>query len=304
MKELDIRVHDRYRLQHRIGKGGFGDVYWAIDVNTGEEVAIKLEHQSIDPSILRQEAEIYKSLAGGAGIPSVYWSGAQHDYHALVFELLGPSLEDLFNYCGRSFSLKTVLLIMDQLICRLQYIHSKNVVHRDIKPENFLMGTGRKGNCIYITDLGLASEYSNHRAHTGPFPSDPHLLGTARFASINGHYGIQRQSRRDDMESLGYLFLYFLNGRLPWQGMKAEVGQDNHVAVMERKMNIKTEELCGGIPREFGTYVDHIRGLKFEDKPDYSYLRTMFRNLFVRSGFEHDNVFDWTVKKYIEECEI
>lgn len=272
-------------------------------MNANEEVAIKLEHESVDPSLLRQEAEVYKSLAGGAGIPSVYWFGGECEYYALVFELLGPSLEDLFNYCDRRFSLKTVLMIADQLIRRLQYIHSKDVIHRDIKPENFLMGTGRKGNCIYITDMGLASEYMDQHAHTGPLPSNPHLLGTARFASINGHYGIQRQSRRDDMESLGYLLLYFLHGRLPWQGLEVESDQDKNMAVMERKRNIDTEELCGHIPREFGIYIDYIRALRFEDKPDYSYLRSMFRNLSVRSGFDYDNVFDWTKKRYAEQRE-
>ena len=159
-------------------------------MNTDEEVAIKLEHVSVGSSLLGDEVEVYKSLAGGAGIPTVYWFGWEFEYRVMVFELLGPSLEDLFNYCGCQFSLKTVLMIADQLICRLQYIHSKDVIHRDIKPENFLMGTGKNGNCIYVTDLGLATEYRPHRAHTGAPPSNPHLLGTARFASVNGHLGI------------------------------------------------------------------------------------------------------------------
>lgn len=150
---------------------------------------MKLEHESIDPSLLREEVEVYKSLAGGAGIPTVYWFGRECEYRAMVFELLGPSLEDLFNYCGRDFSLKTVLMIADQLISRLRYIHSKDVIHRDIKPENFLMGTRRNGNCIYVTDLGLAEEYRPTRAPTIA-PSDPHLLGTAMFASIAGHMGV------------------------------------------------------------------------------------------------------------------
>ena len=297
-------MHDKYRLQRRIGGGSFGDIYLATDVNTGDEVAIKLEHQSVDPSLLQQEAKVYKSLAGGGGIPSVYWDGGDCEYHALVFELLGPSLEDLFNYCDRQFLVKTVLMIADQLIHRLQYIHSKNVIHRDIKPENFLMGTRRNGNCIYVTDLGLASEYIHRQDPSGPLPSNPDLLGTVRFASINGHYGIQRQSRRDDLESLGYLLLYFLHGRLPWHGLEVEPGDDKNAAIMEQKKNIKTEELCGAAPPEFSTYIDYVRALGFLDKPDYSYLRTMFRGLFVRSGFEYDNVFDWTVKRYQEQHEI
>lgn len=161
----------------------------ATDVNTGDEVAIKLEHVSIDPSLLEEEVEIYKSLAGGAGIPTVYWFGWECEYRAMVFELLGPSLEDLFNYCDRQFSLKTVLMIADQLIHRLQYLHSNDVIHRDIKPENFLMGTGRKGNCVYVTDLGLAAGYRSDRAPE-IIPSNPHLLGTAIFASVNGHLGV------------------------------------------------------------------------------------------------------------------
>ena len=158
------------------------------DVDTNEEVAIKLEHAKVDPSFLTEEAEVYKHLAGGIGIPAVYWFGWECEYRAMVFELLGPSLEDLFNYCSRRFSLKTVLLLADQLICRLQHVHSKDVIHRDIKPENFLMGTDKGGNCVYVTDLGLSAEYRPHRAHTKA-PSNPHLLGTARFASVNGHLG-------------------------------------------------------------------------------------------------------------------
>jgi serine/threonine protein kinase len=162
----------------------------ATDVDTDEEVAIKLEHQS-DPSVLREEVRVYKSLAGGAGIPTVYWFGEEYDYRAMVFELLGPSLEDLFNYCGRQFSLKTVLMIADQLISRLQYIHSKDVIHRDVKPQNCLMGRDKHGNCIYVTDLGIAAEYRPDRTpHMSP-PSKPRLVGTARFASINGHLGVR-----------------------------------------------------------------------------------------------------------------
>jgi casein kinase I homolog HRR25 len=166
------------------------DYNLVTDVTTDEELAIKLEHVSIDPSLLREEVDFYESLAGGAGIPTIYWFGWECEYRAMIFDLLGPSLEDLFNYCDRQFSLKTVLMIADQLICRLQYIHSKDVIHRDIKAENFLMGTGKNGNCIYITDLGLAATYRPNREHVGAHPSSPRLLGTACLASIHGHLGI------------------------------------------------------------------------------------------------------------------
>jgi len=302
MKSLDLRVHEIYRLQHRIGGGGFGDVYLATDTNTSGEVAVKLEHVSIDPSLLREEVEVYKSLAGGSGIPTVYWFGYECEYRAMVFELLGPSLEDLFNYCGRHFSLKTVLMIADQLICRLRYIHSKDVIHRDIKPENFLMGTGRNGNCIYVTDLGLAMEYRPDRAPTIT-PSDPHLLGTAIFASVAGHLGVA-QSRRDDLESLGYMLLYLLGGSLPWQKLKAETKEQKYRLMMEMKKSLSVDELCGEAPRAFSTYMKTVRALQFEDDPDYTYLRKVFRALFVRQKFEYDNVFDWTIKRYMEQAGI
>ena len=156
----------------------------ALDLDNNEEVAIKLEHASTDPSILASEVQVYKELRGGTGIPRVHWDGFECEYNVLVFELLGPSLEDLFNYCQRKFSLKTVLMLADQLIARLQYLHSRDVIHRDVKPENFLMGRGKGGNQLYVTDLGLAwSEFAatSQRSRS--------LIGTARFASTNGHRG-------------------------------------------------------------------------------------------------------------------
>ena len=153
-------------------------------------MAVKLEYYKIEPSLLSDEFEMYETLAGGKGIPRVYWFGRESEYRVMVFELLGPSLEDLFNYCGRSFSLKTILMIADQIIYRLQCLHSRNIIHQDIKPENFLMGTGADGNCIYVTDLGLASELFHHDVPPATDRSRWSLLGTAAFASLNGHRGI------------------------------------------------------------------------------------------------------------------
>lgn len=148
---------------------------------------------SNDPSLLEVEADVYRSLSGGAGIPRVHLYYTECEYNALVFDLLGPSLEDLFNFCGRKFSLKTVLMLADQLICRLEYIHSKRVLHRDVKPENFLMGVGKHGNQVYVTDLGLATERRNAQVKpTTARASNPNLIGTARFASVNGHLGVSK----------------------------------------------------------------------------------------------------------------
>ncbi|KAL9621089.1 MAG: hypothetical protein Q9160_004474 [Pyrenula sp. 1 TL-2023] len=274
----------------------------ATSLKSGAEVAVKLEYHRVDPSLLCDEFETYKSLGGGKGIPQVYWFGRESEYRAMIFELLGPSLEDLFNYCGRLFSLKTVLMLVDQIIARLQYVHSKNVIHQDIKPENFLMGTGRNGNCVYITDMGLASEFLPHEAPPAARGSQSRLLGTANFASINGHRGI-RQSPRDDMESLGYMILHFLKGQLPWHGLKGESREQIYQMIADRKAGTSLDELCSDVPEEFRKYMECVRALDFGDKPDHSRLRRIFRDLFVRQGFEHDYVFDWTTIKYMESLQ-
>jgi serine/threonine protein kinase len=237
-------------------------------------------------------------MQGGVGIPLIKWCGAEGDYNVLVMDLLGPSLEDLFNFCSRKFSLKTVLLLADQMVSRIDFIHSKNFIHRDIKPDNFLMGLGRKGNLVYIIDFGLAKKYRDARTHQHiPYRENKNLTGTARYASINTHLGIE-QSRRDDMESLGYVLMYFNRGSLPWQGLKAATKRQKYERISEKKMSTPIEELCKGFPAEFTTYLSYCRSLRFDDKPDYSYLRQLFRNLFHRQGFTYDYVFDWNMLKF------
>ncbi|KAK2190249.1 hypothetical protein NP493_85g04011 [Ridgeia piscesae] len=295
---MELRVGTRYRLGRKIGSGSFGDIYLGTDITNAEEVAIKLECVKTKHPQLHIESKIYKMMQGGVGIPTVKWSGGEGDYNVMVMELLGPSLEDLFNFCSRKFSLKTVLLLADQLISRIEYIHSKNFIHRDVKPDNFLMGLGKKGNLVYMIDFGLAKKYRDARTHQHiPYRENKNLTGTARYASINTHLGIE-QSRRDDMESLGYVFMYFLRGSLPWQGLKAATKRQKYERISEKKMSTPIEELCKGFPSEFATYLNFCRSLRFDDKPDYSYLRQLFRNLFHRQGFTYDYVFDWNMLKF------
>eukprot|EP00835_Amoeboradix_gromovi_P001573 NODE_74_length_23402_cov_1.166974.p6 type:complete len:307 gc:universal NODE_74_length_23402_cov_1.166974:3068-3988(+) len=290
-------IAGKYRLGRKLGSGSFGEIYLGTNVVTGEEVAIKMESVRARHPQLEYEARVYRSLAGGVGIPFVRWYGQEGEYNAMVIDLLGPSLEDLFNYCNRKFSLKTVLLLADQMISRVEYIHSKNFIHRDIKPDNFLMGLGRRANLVNLIDFGLAKKYRDPRTHLHiPYRENKNLTGTARYASINTHLGVE-QARRDDMESLGYMMMYFCRGSLPWQGLKAATKKQKYDRIMEKKMTTPTEVLCRGFPKEFTVYLNYCKGLRFDDRPDYAYLRRLFRELFIKEGFSYDYIFDWTIIK-------
>lgn len=295
---MELRVGDKYRLGRKIGSGSFGDIYLGQDSETSEEVAIKLESLKSKHPQLHIEAKFYKLMQGGVGIPQIKWCGAEGDYNVLVMELLGPSLEDLFNFCNRKFSLKTVLLLADQMISRIEYIHNKSFIHRDIKPDNFLMGLGKKGNLVYIIDFGLAKKYKDSRNNQHiPYRENKNLTGTARYASINTHLGIE-QSRRDDLESLGYVLMYFNRGSLPWQGLKAANKRQKYDKISEKKMSTSIEDLCKGFPSEFVNYMNICRSLSFPDKPDYGRMRQLFRNLFHKMGFTYDYVFDWNLLRF------
>jgi len=290
-------IGGKFKLGKKIGSGSFGELYLGVNIQSGEEVAIKLESVKSRHPQLHYESKLYMLLQGGTGIPHLKWFGVEGEYNVMVIDLLGPSLEDLFNFCSRRFSLKTVLMLADQMIARVEYMHTRGFLHRDIKPDNFLMGLGRKASQVYVIDYGLAKKYRDLQTHKHiPYRENKNLTGTARYASVNTHLGVE-QSRRDDLESLGYVLMYFLRGSLPWQGLKAGTKKQKYDKISEKKMLTSIEALCKSYPSEFITYFHYCRSLRFEDKPDYSYLKKIFRDLFIREGYQHDYVFDWTVAR-------
>ncbi|PBJ71694.1 casein kinase [Trypanosoma cruzi cruzi] len=300
---LELRVGNRFRLGKKIGAGSFGEIFRGTNMQTGETVAIKLEQAKTRHPQLAFEARFYRILnAGGGvvGIPNILFYGVEGEFNVMVMDLLGPSLEDLFSFCDRKLSLKTTLMLAEQMIARIEFVHSKSVIHRDMKPDNFLMGTGKKGHHVYVVDFGLAKKYRDPRTHQHiPYKEGKSLTGTARYCSINTHLGIE-QSRRDDLEGIGYILMYFLRGSLPWQGLKAHTKQEKYSRISERKQTTPVETLCKGFPAEFAAYLNYTRSLRFEDKPDYSYLKRLFRELFIREGYHVDYVFDWTLKRIHE----
>ena len=292
----------------RVGAGNFGEVRIGVHIPSGERVAIKIErivhNKGISSTVrLRHEYEMLKRLHQGFpkehkinGIPKLYYFGKCGTIDCMVLELLGANLEDLFEMCGARFSMKTTLMLAFQLLDRIETVHSRGLVYRDIKPENFLLGRkgGKFTNVIHLIDYGLATYYRDPTTNRHlPYRDLKTMTGTARYMSINSHLG-KSQSRRDDLESIGYTLIYFAKGRLPWQGFKTCNIKDKYRKIRDAKMKSPPNVLCEGLPVQFTAFMSYVKKLNYSDTPDYEYIKDLFHQTYESLGYSYEDAeFDW-----------
>ena len=286
--QMTLVVEGKYRILSKIGEGSFGKIFQGINSHTDEIVAIKIEKSS-ESSLLKNEAKIYKLLEDNPGIPKLRSFGKEGVFNYMVMDLLGKSLEDCRVDCGGTLSLKTVLGLGVQMLRRIETIHENGIIHRDIKPDNFLIKDG--SNLVNVIDFGLARRYTDKNGNHIKEESGRKLTGTARYASLNVHRGFT-PSRRDDLESIGYVLLYLLLGKLPWQSIKCNDKEKRYMMIGENKSSLSPWEHFPNVPCEFILYIIYCRKLEHDEDPDYDYLRNILINLYKHHGYPADNIYD------------
>jgi casein kinase 1 len=294
LKDYEIPIGDSDKLDARkkLGRGAFGDIYLGKNIKQIEEVAIKLEPIKTKHPQLFYESKLYMALQSGIGIPKIHWCGSQGNYNILIMDLLGPSLENILIKNKNNIPLKKVINYGLQMIDRIEYIHQRHIIHRDIKPENFLIKKNKDNKeILYLIDFGLAKRFRDPK--TGlhiSYKDGKSLTGTARFASIYTHLGIE-QSRRDDLEGMMYTLLYLIKGKLPWQGLKAKSKEEKCQKIMEKKIDIPIEKLCKGLHKNFGIILHYCRSLLFDEKPNYDFIRNKLKEIINENKLNDNELF-------------
>ena len=295
---INKKYFSKYKAIKKLGEGSFGKVYKGE--YKGEYYALKFESHSEGQNLLETEATIMSYLKG-PNIPLIKSFGFSGDYNILVMQLLGQSLEDIFNKRGK-FQIKTTAMLGYQMLNVLQFIHDKHIIHRDIKPDNYVMGLNEMNAVLYLLDFGLAKKYrSSKTLEQYPYIKKKKLTGTARYASIHALEEME-QSRRDDLESTGYVLMYFLRGNLPWQGLKLKAKDNRYQKILDKKKATTSDELCKHFPIEFKQFIDYTRNLGYTENPDYDKLRNNFYNVVTKTlGEKFDFIYDWTTKNDIKK---
>jgi serine/threonine protein kinase len=288
-----------YLITKYINSGSFGSVWEATD-KKGNKVALKIPINTKEKNGQRwiiEEARVYKVLNKNSreGITNMKVlkytpDKSNSQVNVIVMDLLGDSLETVLKKSGK-FRLKTVILLAIQMLNVIKYIHECGYIHRDIKPDNFVMGVEDKKDVLYCIDFGLAKKYKDKHDNIIPFKDNLKFCGTARYSSIASHIG-HEQSRKDDLEAIGYNLVYLFKNNLPWRGIKHKNKDKRYKLIAESKNNISEEELCKGLPKEFEVYLKYVKNLDYNETPLYRSLIKMFEKLYNQRGYNNETVFD------------
>jgi serine/threonine protein kinase len=289
-------LNQKYVVTGHLGSGSFGAVFEVQNLEDGELYAVKLELTTISNPKLAPEYEMYQVLQSPPAFPAVFEFWSETSWNAMIMERLGRSLGVLHRRCHKLFSLKTVCMCAIQMIARTEYLHNRSLIHRDIKPDNFVFGVGTNSNVLYMIDLGLSKLYRHLTTFEHiPWSTEVGLAGTTRYVSINVHLGVD-QTCRDDLESIGYMLVDFAAGKLPWEthNMKKI---DKSTFISNCKMKTSLAALCEGLPTNFLTYMQKVRQLRFDEKPNYVQLRALFIHVMIQQNLAFDYRYDWVVRQ-------
>ncbi len=281
-------------LSKKLGEGAFGKIYECQNIKNKQTYAAKIEYHSAPNPQLYQESKIMTEMKGKLGFPTCYQVIYLKQELVMVTDLLGPNIQDIMdNIEGKKFTMKSTLILTEQMLKRLRDLHEKGIIHRDMKPENFVIGKGKNEKLIYMIDFGLSRHYLIEKTQQHiPMKSDRAIVGTLRYISMNCHEGLE-VSRRDDLESLAYMMIHFVIGELPWMGIKAKSLGEKYKRVYEKKQETVPDDICKILPDEMKSFLQHILNLEFEEKPNYDYLEGLIKSLKSKYGFKNDDNFEW-----------
>jgi serine/threonine protein kinase len=280
--DTDIIIGKKYKVLNLVGEGSFGKIFEAINIITSEKVAIKIEKKST-MSLLKHEATLYNKCRNIKGIPKLRNYGVEENYNYIVIDFLGDSLDDIKIKHGGHIDLCIVLNIGIQLINIIEKLHNIGIIHRDLKPENILLGLEKEKKSIYIIDFGISRFYINSKGCHIQYVDNKKYMGNIIFMSLNVSNGIE-PTRRDDMESIGYILMYILTGYLPWNIIDdKDKNKDNikalrNQSIVNMKRELPLDKVCENSPIEFKIYLEYCRKLEYDETPNYNYLKNIFIN--------------------------
>ncbi|CAK59297.1 unnamed protein product (macronuclear) [Paramecium tetraurelia] len=288
-------IADKFILLEKVGQGSFGYIFKTENIETKEVVATKFEKRenksTSTGSMLVREIKVLLELSGVEGFPQIQYYGRDENYNYCMITYLGHNLEYLLRK-SKGFSQLSCLKLSLQLIERLESLHNKNIIHRDLKPENLVIGYIDTHN-VYLIDFGLAKYFKDSNGQHIPLSDKKGIIGTARYASIAAHQGLE-QSRKDDLESLGYVLIYLNFGKLPWMNLQIADKHEKYKTIYELKKNIKLELLTEGLSQCYLLLLQHAKSREFQESPNYAFLKDQFKKAISEKECEESfYMFDW-----------